>query len=121
MRTNVACCTGISRRKTLSSPSRAGPKVLDFGLAKRGFNQDATTETLSVFTAPGTVAGTPAYMSPEQLRGRPADARSDVWALGIVLHEMAAGARPFAGHTPYELSDAILNSPTPPLRATHSA
>jgi serine/threonine-protein kinase len=93
-------------------------KVLDFGLAKRILSQvDVTTEAVSQFTGPGTLAGTPAYMSPEQLRGLPADARSDVWAMGVVLHEMAAGARPFAGKTPYELSAAILGSPPPKLPA----
>ena len=93
-------------------------KVLDFGLAKRILSQvDVTTEAVSQFTGPGTLAGTPAYMSPEQLRGLPADARSDVWAMGVVLHEMAAGARPFAGKTPYELSAAILGSPVPKLPA----
>ncbi len=97
--------------------TRAGrAKVLDFGLAKRVVtSHEATTEMASVFTAPGAIAGTPAYMSPEQLRGLPADTRSDVWALGVVLHEMAVGARPFAGQTAYELSAAILNTPSPAL------
>ena len=91
-------------------------KVLDFGLAKRVVTpHEVTTEMASVFTAPGAIAGTPAYMSPEQLRGLPADPRSDIWALGVVLHEMAVGARPFAGQTAYELSAAILNTPSPGL------
>ena len=91
-------------------------KVLDFGLAKRtASDAGMTTETLSLVTAPGTVAGTPAYMAPEQLRAQPADVRSDVWALGIVLHEMAAGDRPFEGHSAYELTSAILNEPPRPL------
>ncbi|MCJ7503380.1 MAG: protein kinase, partial [Acidobacteriia bacterium] len=55
------------------------------------------------------------YMAPEQLRGQPADARSDVWALGVVLCEMVAGARPFQGQTSFELSSAILNQVPPPL------
>ena len=63
----------------------------------------------------GAHAGTPAYMSPEQLRGLNVDARSDVWALGVVLYELAAGTRPFAGQTVYEISSAILGAPPRPL------
>jgi len=96
-------------------------KVLDFGLAKPLHGDDlavATTLSQLSLTAPGTVAGTLAYMAPEQLRGRPADTRSDVWALGVVLYEMAAGQRPFQGHTGFELSSAILDQaplPLPPM------
>jgi eukaryotic-like serine/threonine-protein kinase len=91
-------------------------KVLDFGLAKRiATDVDATTELLSVVTMPGSLLGTPAYMAPEQLRGGAVDARTDLWAFGVVLHEMAAGERPFAGQTPYELSAAILNEAPRPL------
>jgi serine/threonine protein kinase/tetratricopeptide (TPR) repeat protein len=93
-------------------------KVLDFGLAKRfAPGVDATTATTHAMTVTGTHAGTPAYMAPEQLRGLAADVRSDVWALGVVLYELAAGARPFAGQTLYELSSAILNAPLQPLPA----
>ena len=76
-------------------------KVLDFGLAKRlSENElDEATRSQATLTAPGALVGTLAYMSPEQLRGRPADARSDIWALGVVLHEMAAGERPFQGQS----------------------
>ena len=94
-------------------------KVLDFGLAKRlvETESEATTLTAAPLTVQGAVVGTLAYMAPEQLKGKPADARSDVWALGVVLYEMAGGVRPFAGQTGYELSSAILNHPPPPLPA----
>jgi TolB-like protein/tRNA A-37 threonylcarbamoyl transferase component Bud32/Flp pilus assembly protein TadD len=93
-------------------------KVLDFGLAKRLGREElaeATTQTMDSLTGPGAVVGTLAYMAPEQLRGQPADARSDIWALGVVLYEMAAGQRPFRGQTGFELSSAILSQPPPPL------
>jgi TolB-like protein len=94
-------------------------KVLDFGLAKEvaEAESEATTLTAASLTVPGAVVGTLAYMAPEQLKGRRADARSDVWALGVVLYEMASGVRPFAGKTGYELSSAILTHPPPPLPA----
>jgi TolB-like protein/Tfp pilus assembly protein PilF/predicted Ser/Thr protein kinase len=93
-------------------------KVLDFGLAKQVPGEEwatATTASNDMFTAPGMVAGTLTYMAPEQLRGLPADARSDIWALGIVLYEMAAGTRPFQGRTGFEVSSAILGQAPPPL------
>jgi len=96
-------------------------KVLDFGLAKRFAGEDltaATTVSQPSLTEPGAVAGTLAYMAPEQLRGRPADARSDIWALGVVLYEMAGGRRPFQGMTGFELSSAILSEAPPPLSPT---
>jgi len=95
-------------------------KVLDFGLAKRltdGDLAEATTMSRQSLTEPGMVAGTLAYMAPEQLRGQPADARSDIWALGIVLYEMAAGQRPFQGQTGFELTAAILNQQAPAVPA----
>ncbi len=95
-------------------------KVLDFGLAKRLTDADlaeATTMSQPSLTEPGTVAGTLAYMAPEQLRGQPADARSDIWALGVVLYEMAVGRRPFEGQTSFALTAAILNQPASPVPA----
>ncbi len=92
-------------------------KVLDFGLARLLPRQEldaATRSQLSAATA-GEVAGTLAYMAPEQLRGETADARSDIWALGLVLYEMATGCRPFSGQSGYELSAKILREPPPPL------
>ena len=87
-------------------------KVLDFGLAKplAETESEATTLTGAPLTAQGAVVGTLAYMAPEQLKGRRADARSDVWALGVVLYEMASGARPFAGQ---DRVRALLGDPQP--------
>jgi serine/threonine protein kinase len=66
-------------------------KVLDFGLAKQATDARMEDATLSAVTEPGDFAGTPAYMAPEILQGGAADARSDVWALGVVIYEMATG------------------------------
>jgi serine/threonine protein kinase len=92
-------------------------KVLDFGLARRLPNSnraDGTTPTESMAEL-GTIAGTLDYMAPEVLTGKPADARSDFWALGVVLYEMASGHRPFQGRSTYEVSSMILRDPPPPL------
>lgn len=92
-------------------------KVLDFGLAKRLSVAEIESVTLSQksLTGAGAIVGTLRYMAPETLRGEPADARTDLWALGVVLYEMAAGAPPFQGRTAYELSSAILREPPEPL------
>ena len=95
-------------------------KVLDFGLAKRLTATELTTITRDVasLTQPGTVMGTVAYMAPEQLRGAAAQRPSDIWALGVVLHEMASGGLPFIGQTGFELSAAILSHAPAPLPST---
>ena len=84
-----------------------GVKVLDFGLAK-------FADSLQL-TMPGSTIGTVAYMSPEQARGEEADARSDVWALGVVMYEMLTGRVPFSGTYPEATFHAIKNEPVPPL------
>ena len=87
-------------------------KVLDFGLAKRTVDSDMTaaiTQMHASLTQAGTAVGTLPYMSPEQLRGEHVQVSSDLWALGVMLYEMATGKRPFKGHTPFELSAAILS------------
>jgi predicted Ser/Thr protein kinase len=96
-------------------------KVLDFGLAKRvaGGVVDSRVPTLTgePLSALGTVAGTLAYMSPEQAEGRPLDARSDVFSFGVVLYEMLTGRRPFAGDSDAELVSAILRDTPLPARS----
>ena len=86
-------------------------KIMDFGLARSETQNDET------LTAIGTLAGTPGYMSPEQVRGEQLDARSYLFSFGVVLYEMAAGARPFTGKTSAALLDAILHQePVSPVR-----
>ncbi|MHC4192233.1 MAG: serine/threonine-protein kinase, partial [Planctomycetota bacterium] len=77
-------------------------KVLDFGLAKAVGGEEVDQQ--STVTEPGRVIGTPAYMSPEQARGKPADKRSDIWSFGCVLYEMLTGRGPFEGET---ISDTL--------------
>jgi len=92
--------------------SRGQAKVLDFGIAKAGGaweTPSAQTPTVMQLTSTGELLGTGAYMSPEQVRGEPLDGRSDLFAFGIVLYEMATGAHPFSGATPGVVLDAILN------------
>ncbi len=93
-------------------------KVLDFGLAKHMTPSEITlkTQSISTLTSEGAIVGTMHYMAPELFRGEPADARSDIWALGVVLYEMANGKRPFRGRTSYELSSMILHDTPPALR-----
>jgi tRNA A-37 threonylcarbamoyl transferase component Bud32 len=97
-------------------------KVLDFGLARRGREEKPGDVTQSFAAAPQTtsksaISGTLSYMAPEVLRGEEADARSDLWALGVVLYEMASAELPFRGQTSFEISAAILNDLPAPLPA----
>jgi hypothetical protein len=89
-------------------------KILDFGLAKvDAVGKDENTRTLE--TAPGVVLGTAGYMSPEQVRGKPADARSDIFSFGAILYELLSGKRAFQGDSAVETMNAILKEDPPPL------
>jgi serine/threonine protein kinase/Flp pilus assembly protein TadD len=92
-------------------------KVLDFGLAKDVSASDPADATLTSDhrTQAGMVMGTPAYMSPEQTSGRPLDHRTDIFSLGVMLHEMATGRQPFEGSSSAELISAILRDTPPPV------
>lgn len=92
-------------------------KVLDFGLAKRLEESEISVVTRSdrSLTEPGVVVGTLYALAPELFRGQAADVRSDIWALGVVLYEMAAGHPPFQGRTSFELSAAVLREEPSPL------
>jgi eukaryotic-like serine/threonine-protein kinase len=112
--------------------SRGQAKILDFGLAKQGASRriaeavgtgnsvtQPTTDNLFL-TSPGSAIGTIAYMSPEQARGEELDARTDLFSLGAVLYEMAAGQAAFSGNTSAVVFDAILNR-TPPAPSNLNA
>jgi TolB-like protein/Tfp pilus assembly protein PilF len=90
-------------------------KVLDFGLARRLPGPAAAGVTTATLTEAGAVAGTLGYLAPEVLRGDRADARSDVWAFGIILHELLTGSRPFEGQTPFALTSSVLHEAPAPL------
>ena len=103
------------------------PKILDFGLGKLIGDADpqdgaplteaptATVQTSPYLTRAGQVIGTLAYMSPEQVHGRPVDARSDVFSFGVLLYEMLSGKRPFAGESHLDTATAILRDDPAPL------
>ncbi|MDQ3037998.1 MAG: serine/threonine protein kinase, partial [Myxococcota bacterium] len=85
------------------------PKVCDFGIAKNGQGEGPE------ITAQGTILGTPAYMSPEQITGLPVDERSDVYALALMTYEMLTGARPFAARTALEWATAHMTADPRPF------
>lgn len=94
-------------------------KVLDFGLAKLtgGLAGDPESETrIQSETQPGMIMGTAAYMSPQQARGKPLDARTDVWSLGVVIYEMLSGSKPFKGETMTDTLANILHREPEPLK-----
>jgi Tol biopolymer transport system component len=106
--------------------TKAGAKLMDFGLAKAAASEPpASSLTMTIshpsagqpLTARGTIVGTFQYMSPEQIEGKEADARSDIFALGAVLYEMATGKRAFNGKTQASIVASILAADPPPIAA----
>jgi Tol biopolymer transport system component len=96
-------------------------KILDFGLAKQAESSGALLDspTMDPGTTPGMVLGTVGYMAPEQVRGQPADSRSDIFALGAMLYEMLAGTRAFHRETSAETMTAILRDEPPEFAEGH--
>jgi len=92
-------------------------KILDFGLASIHEAAEADAETATI-TEAGTVMGTPGYMAPEQVKGKQADARSDIFSLGCVIYEMASGHRAFRGETGVEVIANILKEEPPQLSSS---
>jgi serine/threonine protein kinase len=105
--------------------TKAGTKLMDFGLAKAGSQPAAPASSLTLtsplasrpLTQQGMIVGTFQYMSPEQIEGKEADARSDIFALGAVLYEMATGKRAFEGKSTTSVIAAILERNPAPISA----
>ena len=105
--------------------TKEGAKLLDFGLAKHRSSPDLLSLSTvspggSPLTAVGALLGTFPYMAPEQLMGREADARSDIFALGAMIYEMAAGRRAFEGTTAATVIGAVLHTDPPPISSSQS-
>ena len=100
-------------------------KILDFGLAKLTHQEEGSQvtnlPTATAGTEPGVVMGTLGYMSPEQVRGRPADARSDIFSFGAILYEMLSGKRAFHGDSAADTMSAILREDPPDLSVTNQS
>ena len=119
-----------------SGRDRKQLKILDFGLAKKqgleaspdsryfdtkSDTAGATATGMMDLTTPGSTVGTAAYMSPEQAKGDPLDARTDLFSLGSVLYEMATGQAPFAGRSTAEVFAALLMKDPPPVSSLNPA
>jgi serine/threonine protein kinase len=107
--------------------TRSGIKLLDFGLATVAAANsvvisaaDAQETRAMALTEPGMIVGTPLDMAPEQVEGKPTDARTDIFALGAVTYEMTTGQRPFSGDSPAGLIRAILGSDPRPISSLRS-
>jgi eukaryotic-like serine/threonine-protein kinase len=103
--------------------AKSGAKLMDFGLAKQrepatGFVSPSDLSTVANITGQGTILGTLQYMAPEQLEGKDADARSDVWGFGSVLYEMLTGKKAFEGKSQTSLMVAILEHEPAPVRTS---